>query len=199
MSNYRRHLAKTQPLPYDAEVEYLEKVEECGEIQFDTRYIPKGNDNDIYIMFMPLGQKNPSGYQGWFRAEDQARYRIAHWGSQTKICLQNGSTDGSCTTLSISLNEIYEIWMYKNNTYSINGTIGNQICNPGPENTHTVKVFNTGLYGRFYAFKWYKADKLVLDIIPVRKGDTGYLYDKVSGKMYENTGEGRFALGPDKK
>jgi hypothetical protein len=37
-----------------------------------------------------------------------------------------------------------------------------------------------------------------LDLIPVRVGNVGYMYDKVSGKLFGNAGTGKFILGPDK-
>jgi hypothetical protein len=39
---------------------------------------------------------------------------------------------------------------------------------------------------------------VTLDLIPVRKGTTGYMYDKVSGQLFGNSGTGNFILGPDK-
>jgi hypothetical protein len=41
-------------------------------------------------------------------------------------------------------------------------------------------------------------DTLIFDLIPVRVGTTGYLYDKVSGQLFGNNGTGSFILGPDK-
>lgn len=40
-------------------------------------------------------------------------------------------------------------------------------------------------------------DVLRFDAIPVRVGNTGYLYDKVSGQLFGNSGTGDFILGPD--
>lgn len=37
----------------------------------------------------------------------------------------------------------------------------------------------------------------VRDFIPVRVGQTGYLYDRVSGQLFGNLGSGDFILGPD--
>ena len=37
-----------------------------------------------------------------------------------------------------------------------------------------------------------------LDLIPVRKGNVGYLYDKNSGNLLGNSGSGNFILGQDK-
>lgn len=43
-----------------------------------------------------------------------------------------------------------------------------------------------------------KSSVLIRDFIPVRKGTTGYLYDKVSKQLFGNAGTGSFTLGPDK-
>lgn len=48
--------------------------------------------------------------------------------------------------------------------------------------------------GRFQAFK---AGHKVADFIPVRKGQVGYMYEKVSGQLFGNAGTGAFILGPD--
>lgn len=42
-----------------------------------------------------------------------------------------------------------------------------------------------------------KTDKTILELIPVRVGDEGFMYDRVSGKLFGNSGTGRFILGPD--
>jgi hypothetical protein len=39
--------------------------------------------------------------------------------------------------------------------------------------------------------------KRIIDLIPVRKGTTGYMYDKITGKLFGNAGTGTFTLGPD--
>ena len=45
---------------------------------------------------------------------------------------------------------------------------------------------------------WVKEDDtLVLNLIPVRIGNVGYMYDKISGQFFGNSGSGSFALGPD--
>ena len=37
----------------------------------------------------------------------------------------------------------------------------------------------------------------ILDLIPVRKGTVGYMYDRVSGRLFGDAGAGDFVLGPD--
>ena len=53
---------------------------------------------------------------------------------------------------------------------------------------------------RVWAFSvsHYGENDPYMSIIPVRKGTVGYLYDRVSGKLFYNAGTGDFVLGPDK-
>ena len=44
---------------------------------------------------------------------------------------------------------------------------------------------------------WDTDGNLLRDMIPVRVGTTGYLYDRVSGTLFGNQGTGDFVLGPD--
>lgn len=53
------------------------------------------------------------------------------------------------------------------------------------------------LSGKVYYLKIYQNDNLVRDFIPVRVGTTGYLYDRVSGQLFENSGSGSFTYGND--
>ena len=41
-------------------------------------------------------------------------------------------------------------------------------------------------------------DNHVRDFIPVRKDGVGYMYDKISGQLFGNSGTGEFIIGPDK-
>lgn len=77
---------------------------------------------------------------------------------------------------------------------------GNRSFNP---TTDPIYIFGfNGEYlssARIYSCQFYDADNNVLaDFIPVKKGNIGYLYDKVSGQLFGNAGTGDFILGPDK-
>lgn len=50
---------------------------------------------------------------------------------------------------------------------------------------------------RIYYYRIYDSEVLVRDFIPVRVGQIGFMYDKVSGKFFANQGSGSFTLGPD--
>ena len=47
------------------------------------------------------------------------------------------------------------------------------------------------------SLKIKNGSELVRDMISVRVGTTGYMYDKVSGELFGNVGSGSFGLGND--
>lgn len=66
-----------------------------------------------------------------------------------------------------------------------------------PFRIHGTAINNTGLY-RLYSLKLIEDDIVRLDVIPVRKGDKGYLYDKINHKLYSDSeNRSEFILGPD--
>ena len=51
---------------------------------------------------------------------------------------------------------------------------------------------------RLQSFKWRQSGTgWIYDMIPVRVGQKGYMYDKISGELFGNAGTGDFILGPD--
>lgn len=59
-------------------------------------------------------------------------------------------------------------------------------------------AFSMGISCNIYDFQIKLNGIIVRDFIPVRKGQTGYLYDKVSGELFGNAGTGSFIVGPDR-
>jgi hypothetical protein len=74
-----------------------------------------------------------------------------------------------------------------------------------PNNPTPIILFNRGrdtiihrdIGARIYWFKVYLSNELILDMIPVRVGNIGYMYDRVSGRLFGNSGTGEFVLGSD--
>lgn len=82
-------------------------------------------------------------------------------------------------------------------TYSYTGSAGTKTSSTN------VRLFSgnrgrPGVYSIYHYKMWNDNDELILDLIPVRVGNTGYMYDRVSGKLFGNSGTGSFVLGPDK-
>lgn len=67
-------------------------------------------------------------------------------------------------------------------------------CHTG---SNGLNVESRMMTGRINYCKIWNSNVLVRDLIPVRVGTTGYMYDKVSGQLFGNAGTGSFILGPD--
>jgi hypothetical protein len=136
----------------------------------------------------------------------------------------NGST--KITRLIInSQNKIWTNYRSQNNEISINNTINERMIvslmsgkitingitqklsseTNSPNNPTPIILFNRGrdtiihrdIGARIYWFKVYLSNELILDMIPVRVGNIGYMYDRLSGRLFGNSGTGEFVLGSD--
>lgn len=186
-------------LPYDAEVEYLESAGNCI---ISTDFIPTGDDIRIRTKVLYKGYTDNTAWAAWFKAstnEESNAYRIIRDNTSTnKVFLYNGSkANGGAVGYNIALNNIYNI-DFNRNKYTINTSSGNLSTLKGTENSGYLYLFSPKFKGAFFYFQLWKDDVLMLDLIPVRKGNVGYMYDKVSGQLFGNAGTGQFILGPDK-
>ena len=50
---------------------------------------------------------------------------------------------------------------------------------------------------KVYYFRIMQYDTVIMNLVPVRVGSAGYLYDTVSGLLLGNSGTGQFNIGPD--
>lgn len=185
-------------LPYDAEIEYLESAGNCI---IRTDFIPTGDDIRIQTKVLYKGYTDGSSYIPWFDAhvnEQTNAYRIIRFNtSNNSIYLYNGArANGGAVVYNITLNNTYNI-DFNRNRYTINTSSGYFSNVKGTENSGYLCLFSPKFKGTFFFFRLWKDDVLMLDFIPVRKGNVGYMYDKVSGELFGNAGTGQFILGPD--
>jgi hypothetical protein len=194
----RRRLMGKKSLPYDAEVEYLES---SGTQYINTEVVPDSTTN-IAINFETLIITGNTG--GFFfgcrvssrsNTFDFLQYynnkQIFRWDYGT--VLRNGpdvaaglhivTTSGNNltldgTTLTTGAFQATTLPIY---LFALNNN-GSATCHPSC---------------RIYSFKIYKSNSLVLDFIPVRVGQVGYMYDKISGTLFGNAGSGNFIIGND--
>ncbi len=184
-------------MPYDAEVEYLEST--------GTQYIDTGlvTSTDKVCNFDLKGAFVSSaasgGLFGW-RYGATARY--GWW--QSAIGLDNS------TQVPLALGETIHEISARNGAYvevdSVQTPIGTAsirdymgivlFANVGTSYGSTPTYFASGKICYFRAYN--TDDEILVDFIPVRVGIIGYMYDKVSCKLYGNAGTGAFVLGPDK-
>ena len=204
--NLRNALMTGKRLPYDAEVEYLESM---GTQWINTGITPTPSDTvrivaDLALTSINTGDNNivfgsyietPTVRQFAF-VDRTAKARIAYVGAAS-----------GTVTVAASTDYLFEAQFAPGNSYlNVNGATSSQ-------NTSTATVLPTqpmALFACRYAdsvispssmrlrsCKIYLNNLLVRDYIPVRKGTTGELYDRVSGKLFGNAGTGDFVLGQD--
>jgi hypothetical protein len=187
--------------PYDAEVEYLEST---GNQYIDTgvsfsapcsmsvsiSFTPIMAEMDFFGAYIRTNMNNMNMVCGCY----QKFVFLFNWpGSRVDSsslgdsevyaniqCVFSGSGASGTRTLTVN-----------GSTYTRSGAY---------YNNQLIILFKANFSGAFklYAFKIYDENNvLVRDYIPVRVGDVGYMYDKVSGKLFGNQGTGAFIIGDD--
>jgi hypothetical protein len=206
--NLRNALMAGKRLPYDAEVEYLGTT---GGQYINTGIIG-GSATKVEITaystntstFMTLfGARNTSNgnrpsYSIWQRASVANITRMRFdYNSASADSLAGGDWNAS-TVNTITKDNVSN---YINGTLA-STNIARSFSLDIPFYLGTINGSGTPatyyFVGRIYSCKLWDANGvLVRDFIPVRKGTVGYLYDRVSGKLFGNAGTGDFVLGPD--
>ena len=196
--------------PYDAEIEYLKNN---GKAYIDTG-IKMHKWYGMGCTFAVTKHANST----WciFCGSRTTFYYSLNWtvGSNGIITLvfdylSGGSLGSGSTGLTYGDKMTFEsrpdMSTMKMNAY-FNGVYKSQTNLPTTDQAQTVNnwCFTSNNEWRTQESRIYEywitdqTGKRIIDLIPVRKGTTGYMYDKVSGKLYGNSGTGTFTLGPDK-
>jgi len=188
-------------LPYDAEVEYLEAsgtqyidlnvyatTSLVTEIEFtlvngfsfsNTAFLfGTYDDGCIYSVAMPsLSNIRVPSSSGFTNLSVSLNYTSSHTISFKPGAIYfdgviKGTQSRSITTTGVPV----RLWG-RNATSDSNKTITSKV------RIHGVKLSNSS--------------GLILELIPVRLGQIGYLYDRIGGNLYGNNGTGNFILGSD--
>jgi hypothetical protein len=188
--------------PYDAEIEYLEST--GGGTRLNTIYIDTGihltGGSSVEIRYRttnttlyypgifssrayPVDHTTSYSLLGFDRL-DYGKGNAANWTRDTNVHTLLCQPTGSNLSIIVDGKQVKTIPLL---TFT---------------STETTILFtdraNLGFGGAIYYFKiWDESGKLVFDAIPVRVGDVGYMYDKVSGQLFGNAGKGAFVLGSD--
>lgn len=196
--NRRRQMGNKE-LPYDCEIEYLE----CTGTQWINSNIQVSSNLSCQVTYITDAQHNQFGnpiigsssgssknyhvtlYNNKYfygtgtseRSSGSSNYNVKH---TIKYNTLNGilNVDENITDsyVSVTSNEGYIYFGYRtaNNIYSIN-----------------LKYYEIIIFDK-------NSNSILCHLVPVRIGTVGYLYDKISNKLYSNSGTGDFILGPDK-
>lgn len=188
-------------LPYDAEIEYLEST--------GYPYIDTGIYNDsntiIDMKMSAVGKDRLNG------SEYNSGYRYK-WGANGTGYIYygfGGNNHASNTLFSLDNPCIFYLKQGQQYVKDYNdNTILSSSDSFSTFSRQTIRLFRCMSGGNFVnvngtgSIRIYYCNitnsTINLQLIPVRIGTVGYLYDKVSGQLFGNSGTGDFILGPDK-
>ena len=184
------------PLPYDAEVEYLEST--------GTEFITTGVNYDNGAVNIELDVEilpnSITGNSGVFGIDTAA----GRWfGQSTANQVYGCGSTASNSNIHIGTRIIAGLVFGNGIRLTINGNyIGSRGSGVGTRNFWLFKAGGGGTVHaplRLYYTKIRDANNvMVRDLIPVRVGQVGYMYDRVSRQLFGNAGTGDFIVGPDK-
>lgn len=194
----RRMVAASKSLPYDAEIEYLQS---SGTQYIDTGYYP--NDATVLSAKYYNQPSNQCPFAArWSGANTYDTFGV-FVGIDEQIVYYGRVSDSKVNRISISNSKNIELdidlTQIKINDITISITRGSFVS------TYTMYVFAMNVMGtasfnsqaKLYKMTIKENNTTIFDFIPVRKGQVGYLYDKVSGQLFGNSGTGSFILGLD--
>ena len=188
-------------LPYYAEVEYLEST---GMQWIDTGFSPT-SDTSVEIGYKTADQQtntalfgnrinyNDRSYCIWTYVNGKIRFDYTFNLADNK----DGPNFIAGRWVDISKRkernfvDDIEYTANKTKTFSCRDTA----CLFGIKNGNTTSYL---ISAQVAYCRIYENGVIVRDFIPVRVGDVGYLYDRVSGQLFGNAGTGAFIIGPDK-
>lgn len=190
-------------LPYDAEIEFLQSS--------GTQYINTGivATSDFKAEIKGQFVTNTNNYAtmlgGFTTSGTLYSIAIGLQSNNGKLYTQIGSSYALSDSSQLGLHTF--ISRLNNGTLSldVDGTTVS-VAFTGALSSTPMSLFarNKGADGianqanaKIYYCKIWNGGDLVFDAIPVRVGQVGYMYDKVSRQLFSNSGTGDFILGGD--
>lgn len=199
--NRRRYMGNTG----FTQIEYLQSsgtqyINTGIKPSIDTRFLYR-----IEVMWSASNHRQLMGAQNinFFGVDFSLKYDSYNTMTQT------GSTSSFDTVEFVMVklnNKTYRRFTYINETLSTTAWESNSLFSSNDICIFGLLTTDGGEFDSRYAcnckiksFKIYndQTDTVYLDLIPVRVGQTGYMYDKVSKKLLGNSGTGNFILGND--
>lgn len=186
----RRYMgAKGGSIPYQR-IEYLEST---GTQYIITNFVP--NQDNVRVAVD--AEKTASGGDNMLVhvANAIGYYFNLNWYSQTAYFRFRGDSKTISAHVGRHLFELGST----SKVDSSSASMGGSLTLVGNTTAMWIGRSAGGSYfkGKIYSVQAYYGDTLVLDLIPVRIGQVGYLYDTVSEELFGNAGTGDFILGPD--
>ena len=195
-------------LPYDAEVEFLESTGtqwiEIG-MTFDARCVL-----DMTFQFTRFVNYATCHGQTTTTASGSARFAFgkgaASWNDWYCGIGDKNYRTGMALDLAVHkfvVDAPGDKFVIDGTTYNVGWTSFELPSNPNSATLYNRARVNSseldasGVYGKLYCCKIWQNGVLVRDYVPVRKRTVGYLYDRVTRKLFGNAGTGDFIVEPD--
>ncbi|MCQ2299966.1 MAG: hypothetical protein MJZ81_07585 [Bacteroidales bacterium] len=192
-------------LPYDAEVEYLQGdgqayilddrivLNGAATVRLDVALTDLSYNQDLLGYY--VSAKKASGFRFGssglvvryaasnrvsLAIDAESRYTISGSNSESSILDEDGTilATGSAVTS----------WTTPLAVFCATSSSASPYARYTATNPSTARVYKIEI----------ESESVNADLIPVRKGSVGYMYDRVSGKLFGNAGTGSFIVGPDK-
>ena len=187
-------------LPYDLEIEYLESD---GNQYINTRI----NCNSQYILEVEAqGATSTEGILGARISMSSNMHTLVFPGG-TQANQVRYSCGASASNIYVNVNfQQFNLYKGDYNKLYINGTLAGTSSN---STTFTLNfpyyLFALNTNGsvsnlgpkKIKMCKIWNGESLLMHLIPVKVGQVGYMYDKISDRLFSNQGTGEFILGPD--
>lgn len=197
-------MARQGGLPYDAEVQWIATD---GQAYIDTGYKPSNISRMVLTMDSPTLEQT-TWFFGCRTSATLGQYAIMydpslsqwHWRFGSKLTTAiNQLSPGIIVFDNLTSTEPRQIYVnsipmtVNANTFTANYNLF--IFTLNVAGTPAIANIQAGL--KFISMNMHEGSTMMLDFIPVRVGSVGYLYDRVSGQLFGNSGTGAFVLGPD--
>lgn len=187
----------TPVYPFDSKVEYLQST---GTQYIDTGIVVQENDIiEVEAMFLTVASSvnylfGANGFSG------EGSISVYYW-KDYRLYFRYGYSSSSYKEIAV-LNA-WKTYKIEKGKFYIDNQDLNFTLNFTSTPSRSLFIFGnnaatpTGGIMKIKTSKIIRNGSPVLNMIPVRVGTTGYMYDKVSGTLFGNDGTGSFGIGND--
>ena len=187
-------------LPYDAEIEYLESD---GNAYIDTN-IKLSSSHIVDVTFTYIKNQRLIG------ARSNTFTSFGVYYNYIDLNDIQSNIDKGRLVCSLVVGNLYKAHVENGNRYFSDDTDTIIATNTWISPTFASTKYNTPIFGlrwnsssvtpavgRIHKLVIKLNGNLLVDFIPVRIGNVGYMYDRVSKQLFGNAGTGKFILGND--
>lgn len=191
-------------VPYDAEVEYISSP--LAGPFIDTGIIPTQNTG-LDFEFTHISMDTPFGIGADWGTASYANHLFGViYSSQNRVLFRYGTNVNDLYgDFTFVIGRTYSFssrrgvasgfdglnWNFSNADFICSNSLLLGAIVQSPNN-----ILKRGI-PQYHYLRVYDNSSLVRDLIPVRVGTVGYMYDRVTRNLFGNKGTGAFTIGPD--